>query len=105
MAELAVFYFGQILGCRPIHPPKRTTSSRNKPVPWATGITVPCLFILQMRIDARLVFNEDSIATGVSNLVTGGLHTTESQLEARNSLTRQSAGLHLTAGRKRYGAG
>jgi len=50
------------------------------------------------RIDARLIFNEDSIATGVSNLVAGGLHATASQLEARNSLTETVAGLHLTSG-------
>lgn len=56
------------------------------------------LFSSINRIDARLIINEDSIATGVSNLVAGGLHTTESQLGARNSLTETVAGLHLTAG-------
>jgi hypothetical protein len=57
------------------------------------------------RIDARLIFNEDSIATGVSNLVIGGLHTTESQLEARNSLTETVGGLHLTAGSEKIRGG
>lgn len=50
------------------------------------------------RIDARPILNEDSIATGISNLVAGGLHTTEYQISARNSLTETVAGLHLIAG-------
>ncbi|MHC1733478.1 MAG: hypothetical protein AB9888_15795 [Bacteroidales bacterium] len=57
------------------------------------------------RLDARLVFNEDSLATGVSNLVKGGLHTTESQLNARNSLTEAVTGLHLTAGSEKVRGG
>ncbi len=57
------------------------------------------------RIDARPVFNEDSVATGVSNLVKGGLHTTESQIEARNSLTETVAGLHLSAGSEKVRGG
>jgi hypothetical protein len=56
------------------------------------------LFSSFNKIDARLILNEDSLATGVSNLVAGGLHTTESQLSARNSLTETVAGLHLAAG-------
>ncbi|MDX9774192.1 MAG: hypothetical protein RBT02_12340 [Bacteroidales bacterium] len=50
------------------------------------------------KIDARLLYDEDSIATGVSNLVSGGTHISESQIEARNSLTENIAGFHLTAG-------
>lgn len=56
------------------------------------------LFSSLNRIDARLILNDDSLAAGVSNLVAGGLHVTESQLSARNSLTETVAGLHLTAG-------
>jgi hypothetical protein len=56
-------------------------------------------------IDARLTFNEDSVATGVSNLVKGGLHTTEYQLNARNSLTEAVTGLHLTAGSEKVRGG
>lgn len=57
------------------------------------------------RIDARLILNEDSLATGISNLVRGGLHTTASQLSARNSLTETVAGLHLTAGTEKVRGG
>jgi hypothetical protein len=57
------------------------------------------------RIDARIILNEDSIASGISNLVIGGLHTTESQISARNSLTETVAGLHLTAGAKNVRGG
>lgn len=57
------------------------------------------------KIDARLVFNEDSLATGVGNLIGGGLHTTEYQINARNSLTETVAGLHLAAGSERFRGG
>ncbi len=63
------------------------------------------LFASSNTIDARILFIEDSIATGVSNLVRGGLHVTESQLEARNSLTETVAGLHLTAGAEKIRGG
>ena len=56
------------------------------------------LFSSLNRIDARIIFNEDSLALGVSNIVSGGLHITESQLSARNSLTETVAGVHLSAG-------
>ncbi|NLE36183.1 MAG: hypothetical protein GX622_13865 [Bacteroidales bacterium] len=56
------------------------------------------LFASSNKIDARLLFAEDSTATGVSNLVRGGIHVSESQLEARNSLTETVAGLRLIAG-------
>lgn len=55
-------------------------------------------FASSNNIDARIICDEDSAVTGVSNLVSGGLHVTESQLEARNSLTETITGLHLTAG-------
>lgn len=63
------------------------------------------LFASSNKIDARILCNEDSIATGVSNLVRGGLHITESQLGARNSLTETVAGLHLTAGAQKVRGG
>ncbi len=56
------------------------------------------LFATSNKIDARLLFDEDSSATGVSNLVRGGLHVSESQLVVRNSLTETATGIHLTAG-------
>ncbi len=56
------------------------------------------LFASTNMIDARLVCDEDSTATGVSNLVSGGLHVSESQLGAHNSLTESVTGFHLSAG-------
>jgi len=56
------------------------------------------LFASANKIDARLLFEDDSTASGVSNLVRGGLHITESQQEAHNSLKETVAGLHCTAG-------
>lgn len=56
-------------------------------------------------IDSRPLYDEDSTATGVSNLVRGGIHVTESQLAARNSLTETVAGLRLTAGADRIRGG
>ena len=49
-------------------------------------------------IDARPVTDADSITIGVSNLVRGGVHVSNSQLEARNSLNETIAGIHLGAG-------
>lgn len=63
------------------------------------------LFASTNKIDARILFSEDSIATGVSNLVRGGLHITESQLEARNTLTETVAGLRLIAGAEKIRGG
>ena len=56
------------------------------------------LFASSNKIDARLLFADDSVATGVRNLVRGGIHVTESQLAARNSLTETVTGLRLVAG-------
>ncbi|MRR23128.1 hypothetical protein EG830_09135, partial [bacterium] len=56
------------------------------------------LFASANRIDARILYAEDSTVSGVTNLVRGGIHVTESQLEAHNSLTETVAGLRLTAG-------
>jgi hypothetical protein len=63
------------------------------------------LFASSNKIDARLLCNDDSIVTGVSNLVRGGLHVSESQLGARNSLTETVTGLHLTAGAEKIRGG
>ena len=63
------------------------------------------LFASSSKIDARILFSEDSTAAGVSNLVSGGLHVSEYQLEARNSLTETVAGLRLTAGGEKVRGG
>jgi len=63
------------------------------------------LFASANKIDARLLHAEDSTVTGVTNLVRGGVHATESQLEARNSLTETVAGLRLIAGTKKVRGG
>jgi len=63
------------------------------------------LFASTNKIDARVLFSVDSIATGVSNLVRGGIHVYESEMEARNSLTETIAGLHLIAGAEKVRGG
>ncbi len=63
------------------------------------------LFASSNKIDARVLFAEDSITIGVTNLVSGGIHTTESQLEARNSLTETIAGIRLIAGAEKIRGG
>ncbi|MFZ2285604.1 MAG: hypothetical protein WAV93_01335 [Bacteroidales bacterium] len=63
------------------------------------------IFASTNKIDARLIVNEDSVATAVTNLVSGGLHVSESQLEARNSLTESVAGFHLNAGGEKIRGG
>jgi hypothetical protein len=63
------------------------------------------LFASSHMIDARMLFDEDSTATAVSNLVRGGLHVTESQLAACNTLAETVAGLRLTAGADRIRGG
>lgn len=63
------------------------------------------LFASSNRIDARVLFAEDSTAIGVSNLVSGGIHTTESQMEACNSLTETIAGIRLIAGAEKVRGG
>jgi len=63
------------------------------------------LFASTNKIDARVLFAEDSTVIGVSNLVSGGIHLTESQLEARNSLTETIAGVRLTAGAEKVRGG
>ena len=63
------------------------------------------IFASTNKIDARLIFNEDSVAIAITNLVTGGLHVSESQLEARNSLTESVAGFHLNTGAEKIRGG
>ena len=63
------------------------------------------LFASTNRIDARILYNEDSTVIGVTNLVSGGIHATGSQLEARNRLTETIAGLRLTAGADKVRSG
>jgi len=62
------------------------------------------LFISSNSIDARIRFAADS-SRYVSNLVTGGLHNTPSGLAARNTLTENTAGIHLTAGGEKIRGG
>ncbi len=56
------------------------------------------LFASSNFIDARLLFDDDSNAVAVTNLVKGGIHDSPSAREARNSLTETMTGLHLTCG-------
>ena len=56
------------------------------------------LFASSNKIDARILFSEDSTTAGVTNLVKGGLHISQSQREAHHSLTESIAGIHLIAG-------
>lgn len=63
------------------------------------------LFASCNMIDARLVYDDDSIITAVSNLVKGGIHVSESQHLARNSLTETIAGFHLMAGAEKVRGG
>lgn len=63
------------------------------------------LFASSNKVDARVLFGGDSTATGVSNLVRGGIHVSESQIEARNSLTETVAGLRLIAGAEKVRGG
>jgi len=59
------------------------------------GLTV---FVSSNTVDARIAYNSDSTKKIVRNLVAGGLHNTESGLAARNCLTENIAGIHLSAG-------
>ena len=49
-------------------------------------------------IDARPVYDDDSTISAVSSLVKGGVHVSESQCVARNSLTEIISGFHFMAG-------
>ncbi len=63
------------------------------------------LFATSNSIDARPLFDSDSNAVAVTNLVKGGIHDSPSAREARNSLTETMAGLHLTWGTDKIRAG
>jgi hypothetical protein len=63
------------------------------------------LFASSNMIDARLLFDDDSNAVAVTNLVKGGIHDSPSAREARNSLTETMAGMHLTWGTDKIRAG
>ena len=63
------------------------------------------LFASCNMIDARPVFDVDSTLAGVSNLVKGGIHISESQRLARNSLTETITGFHLMAGKEQVRGG
>ncbi len=56
-------------------------------------------------IDARVKYDEDDGSAYVSNLVSGGIHSTPSGREARNALTENIFGTHFTAGGDRVRAG
>jgi hypothetical protein len=68
----------------------------------ARGATI---FASSNMIDARLLFDGDSNAVAVTNLVKGGLHDSPSAREARNSLTESMAGLHFSWGTDKIRAG
>ena len=68
----------------------------------ARGATI---FASSNTIDARPLFDGDSNAVAVTNLVKGGLHDSPSAREARNSLTESVAGLHLSWGTDKIRAG
>jgi hypothetical protein len=59
------------------------------------GATV---FVSSNTIDARISYNSDSTKKFIRNLVAGGLHNTESGRAARNCLTENIAGIHLSGG-------
>ena len=63
------------------------------------------LFASSNYIDASLLFDGDSNAVAVTNLVKGGLHDSPSAREARNSLTETMAGLHLSWGTDKFRSG
>ncbi len=56
------------------------------------------MFVSSNAIDARKVINPNDNSVYISNLVKGGLHDTESGKNARNSLTENIAGIHISAG-------
>ena len=57
------------------------------------------VFVSSNAIDARKVVDLNDSSVYISNLVKGGLHNTESGKNARNSLTENVAGLHISAGK------
>lgn len=57
------------------------------------------VFVSSNAIDARVVADLNDSSVYISNLVKGGLHDTESGKSARNSLTENIAGLHISAGK------
>ncbi len=63
------------------------------------------LFASANKIDARILYDEDSTVIGVTNLVRGGIHLTGFQLESRNSIMETVAGLRLVAGAEKVRGG
>ncbi|HNX66196.1 MAG TPA: hypothetical protein PKH02_04900 [Bacteroidales bacterium] len=63
------------------------------------------VFLSSNTIDARLSYNSDSTEKYTTNLVRGGLHNTGSGREARNSLTENIIGMHLSGGGKKVRGG
>jgi len=57
------------------------------------------VFLSSNEIDARVVADPGDSSVYISNLVKGGLHDTESGKDARNGLTENIAGLHISAGK------
>ena len=57
------------------------------------------VFVSSNAIDARKAVNLDDSSVYISNLVRGGLHDTESGKNARNSLTENIVGFHISAGK------
>jgi|WetSurMetagenome_2_1015567.scaffolds.fasta_scaffold62553_1 hypothetical protein len=63
------------------------------------------IFASSNAIDARLTYNSDSSKKFISNLVTGGLHYSESGKAARNALTENIFGVHLSGGSEKVRGG
>ena len=63
------------------------------------------VFASSNTIDARVKYTADSTKKIVTNLVSGGLHNIESGREARNRLTENIVGIHLSGGGKKIRGG
>jgi hypothetical protein len=63
------------------------------------------LFASINAIDGRLYYSTDSSSRYITNLLTGGLHNSESGEKARNSLTENVFGAHITYGGERIRGG
>ncbi len=63
------------------------------------------LFVSSNDIDARVAYSQEENSYFISNLVKGGQHNTESGLAARNALTENLAGVHVSGGTGHFRGG
>ena len=63
------------------------------------------VFVSSNAVDARKAYNGNDSSVYITNLVRGGLHDSESGRSARNSLTENIAGLHVSAGKDIFRGG